>query len=482
MADYGLSNALAFRTNASDAVNSEINDLKYAQQQRKENEAMATAKQNMLLGDIEFQNGSNPYDAAIIKDESQKLISDLGRITRENPDWTTNPAIGAQIKLMKQQLKSTPAVLRSLAYKDAMGQYNKYLQEAIKNHNKYNLDQLDSFKRNIDAYGKDENGNWLPSDVAKPLVFTPPAEIPDLEKRHNEAARMIDPDEYQKWNNGMIGAFKGRVSDKSLYDVAKGMYEKDKGTYDYVYKNNPDKIGAIMSDLRPRTKTDVRFGEVDDLARQKALALFKHNLESTPQKPGESTYDKSFLNTDHVYPGKEILSEVYTTTPPNFYIDVNGNKVNNTMDDFHYNGDLTDQGFANGKGGKQGQRTGIKEATGYIAKDLDWAKQNGYLHDPTGFSGNEDTDLEVRPEHRGKGEIVTVTGKDGKPKSFFKLYANAVIDARNPIYKQRVDKGMAPKLRVGAGVATNLEDGGTPQVIQQNGFTYTFNPSTGKYE
>jgi outer membrane murein-binding lipoprotein Lpp len=478
LGDFGLSQAFTVKTNASEAANNQIEDMKYAEQIRRQNEAMAMAKAKMFADDIEFQNGSNPYDSQIIKQENGDMLKKIGEISSK-PEYMYDRNLQAQVNQLKNDYRQTKAVLRSAAWKEAQAKYNAFSQEALKNPTAYNLDQLDAFKKKMENYGKGADGNYLPTDQVEALVFTPPEQLPDYEKMHNEAAKMTDPDEYEAWNNGTLGAFKGKVSDATVRRIAEGLYEKNKSAYDYTYKDKPDKVGAIFNELRGKTKTDVHYGQVDDFWKQKKLMEFEHSLKNGVQNPNISLYDTSFLNTDRVEPGREILAEVYTTTPPNFYIDVKGNKVQNNSDDFHYNGDLTDQGYMNKK-----PRSGIKEATGYISKDLNWGKEQGYLYDPAGFSGDKEglTDLEVRPEHKGKGEIAYSVDKDGKRTPYFKLYSNAVIDGRLPIYRSRVDKGMAPKLRAAAGVTPEMESGAMPQTVTQNGYTYTLNPQTGKYE
>lgn len=476
MADYGLSQALTFKTNTGQNVDNIISDKIRLDQLSKQNQALEMARAQLFASDLEFQNGSNPFDSKIIKDENSKLLESIGRYDRENPDWMTNRVKSAYMKQLKQQYKGSDAVLRSTAYKQAIDQYQKYVQAAKENPSKFNLDQLEGFKRQIDNYHQTGNQDGTAdTEGIKTFTFQPPAELMNLDKLHMDIASKTDPDEFSQWNNGQIGAFKGRVSEKTLDNLAKGLYTNHQSDYDYQYKNEPDKVAAIKNQLRGMTKTDVHYGQQDNFAKQKALIQFEHNLKNQAAQQGVSLYDTGFLNTDRIEPGPQILTEVFTSTPPNFYTDVNGNKVKNDGN-FVPNGVMVDQGVKfDTKGNKVGgKRTGVKEIPGYTVKDFNWAKDQGYVWDPSGFSGDDEgiTDFEIRPEHKGKGEITYITDKEGKQKPYFKLYSTAVVDGNLPAYKNRVDKGMAPKIRAMAGVETEMNGQG-PQVGEvQDGYEY----------
>lgn len=485
--DYGLSGAFTVSTRAGEAANNEINDLKYSQQQKRENDSIAMAKAAMFAQDLDFQNGSNPYDSEIIKGENQKLVSTLGKYVTENPDWATNVYKAAEVKRLKQSMKSTPAVLRSVAYKASLDEYNKYLQEALKTPNKYNLDQLDAFKRKIDNYTQFGNADGIEAakqQGAKPLVFTPPEEIENFEEIHRKSGDSMNPDEFATLRNGRDGAYTGKVSEGKLRAKAQELYNQKQSQYDYIYKDSPDKIKSIMDAIDPYTKREYKIGERNSLADAMALEKFKAGLKQGSDRPGASAYDISILNTDRAVPGAEYLDKTFTSTVPNFYRTADGKVVQNKNDPFHFDGDLAEEGY-----GKQGyRRTGVKEAPGYFVKSLDWGKtEGGYLYDPWGTSGRGGTDLEVKPEFRDFVEIIdTPPDKDGKTQQVLKVKSVAKINANNPMYRNSFDANVAKlttKQRDAAGVEdSTLESNERPKTVIQNGFTYTYNPKTGQYE
>ena len=456
MADFGLSKGLTFKVPASEYVNREIEDMKYADQMRRQQEAVDMAKAQLFSDDIELQAGSNPIDNAIIQQENRNLLTELGSLAKGN--WASNPEVLAQMKLVKQRYKSSDAVLRSVVHKQSMNDYLKWKQEAAKNPTRYRMDEAAQFENEMNNY-----------DGSKPLVFKAPREIADLGAIEIAAASKMDPDYYETWNNGNKGAFTGRVSDPKLYAQAQSLYANNQSDYDYVYKDEKDKVGAIARRLASETKTDQHFGEVDKLREAKELELFKARLKQgmDAQKTGGSLYDTAYLKTASIAPGAQELEKVFTSTPPAYYINANGKKVQITSDDpFKFSGTMTDQGVKFNENGDAvgGSITGVKIAPGFINKNLEWAEDNGYVSNPFGPSGQGNTDFEVKPEHRGKGEIAF--DKDNKP--YFKLYATAVIDGNSEVYKNRVDKGLAPSIKEGFGSQTNTMSQPATMEIRKN--------------
>lgn len=450
MADFGLSKALTFRVPASDYANREIEDMKYNQQMQKQNEAMAMAKAKLFADNMEFQQGSNPVDAAIIKNENAQLLRDMGAL--RVGDWATNIDTLAQMNYIKQKYKSTDAVLRSAAWVEANKQAAEFMKLVAKDPTRYNLDDLEKFKQARANY-----------DGSAPLVFEPPRELQDLNKLELDTATKLDPDHYESWHNGNIGAFKGKVSDDRLMNEAISIYKNNPDDYNYRYKGQaPEQIvNDIAKRLASASKTDMHFGTPDPAAAQIRVKQWEANAAKLAAK-NSGLYEPAFLNTAYIQPGPKILEEAFTATPPVFVVDENGRQVQVNDVDFRYNGDLKDKGVKFDDNGKPvgGRITGMKEASGYIPRSFDYAKTKGWIVDDWGSSGvDSGTDYQVADKYKKKGELVPVTDKDGNTKYLFKEYATAIIDGNHPSYKARVDKGMAPKLRAQAGIVPDTESG-----------------------
>lgn len=472
MSDYGNSAAFNFKTGAGQNADNQIADMQYAANLQKQNEAMAMAKAKMFADDLEFQNGSNPYYTAIIQKENQDLLRNISQIRRDNPStWATDPEIYGQMKMIKHQSKSTPAVLGSTAYMDAVKQYQEFNKLAQKNPSAYNLDQLAAFRQKLDAYNNMTPDQPLPP----PLTFTPPDEIPNFDEIHRKTADAIDPDEFTKVNNGRSGAYFGRVSDDTLTKEAEALYSRNKRYYDYVYKNEPDRIAKIKAELYAPSKKVYNNGERNILADQKEFERFKRGLDANAGK-GKSAYDMSFLNTKRAVVGDDLLAQTFTRTVPNFYKDATGKLVPNTSYEFYFDGDaITDP-----------NEKGTKIMPGKFYNSLDWGKANNYLYDPIGPSGQDGTDLDVKPEFKDYVSIIPNPKPNAKEPFLVEVKATARANANTALYRSRFDNiaaKMTTKQRDAAGVEeSTMEDGSQPATIIQNGYTYTLNPQTGQYE
>ena len=444
MADFGLSKGLTFKVPASEYVNREIEDMKYADRMAREQEAVNMARSQLLYGDIEIPLGSNPVDNAIIQQKGRDLITQIGSIAADKNFFSNYDSLG-KVQLLKQQYKTDDAVVRSAVHKNSMENYAKWKQEAAKNPTRFRMDEAAEFENEMNNY-----------DGSKPLVFKAPREIADLSGIENAAASKMDPDYYKTLNNGNVGGYIGVVSDKNLYAQAQSLYANNQSDYDYVYKDEKDKVGAIAKRLASMAKTDIDHGQRDTLREAKELELFKSKVRGweAAKNEGVSLFKTAFYDPASIAPGAQELERVFTSTPPAYYIDTNGKKVQITSDDpFKYLGSMTDQGIQFNDKGEAigGSITGIKIAPGSINKSLEWAAEQGYVSDPFGPSGKGNTDFEVKPEHKGKGEIAF--DKDNKP--YFKVYATAVIDANSDVPKNRVDKGQARSITEGYGGQIN---------------------------
>lgn len=431
--NYGASNAFNVRTGASEAVDRQIEDLKYGEQLRRQNDAMAAAKTQMMMSDVDFQNGSNPFDEAIIKKENQQLLEDIGRFTRENPDWNTNPDKAFQLKFKKQQFRSSPAVLRSVAYKQAVGEYNKYLEQATKNPTRYNLDQLDAFKQKMDNYVRTGNGDGMANTEGfKPLVFTPPAEIPDLEELHRKAGDSMNPTVYTPLKNGRDGAYTGVVDEASLQKKAAELYSQNKDAYDYVYKGQ-DPIASITNAMRPYIKSEYHIGDRNPVADALAIEAGKARMKAAMETNIPDPYRMVITESQNINLDPKDLAYTFGSNVPYYYADANGKVVKGQGDDFNYDGNIFDKGYR--QDGKYDKTSGIKVTPGFVHKTMDWAKEQGFLTSP--WWG----DPEVKPEFQDRVEIVNgPIGKDGEAPKIVKLKAFNEVNANSPQSAMKFNK------------------------------------------
>lgn len=478
MADFGLSQGLAFRIPYSEHANREIQDLQYAEQLRRQNEAMAMAKAKMLTDDMDMINSTSVYDSPLVKEAYRKRAQNIANITKQYPNWHTNPDAMALIKAEKQAMKLDEPVLRAIAYKDAKDTYLKFVEDSAKNPDKYNLDDLENFKialQNYDKYGHEGGLEAAQKEGPKPLSFTPPQELINLNELYRKTGDSLDPDEFTTVNNGRLGAYKGVVSEKVLDAKAREIYQTNKRQLDYTYtKNGIDPVEKVKEGLRGFAKTVYDKGERNTFAEQMAIEKFKASARAAANN-GVSVYDSDVLGKPHTTLGADYLSKIFTERPPFQILTPKGTLEVNNRDIFTPDGDIFD---------KQGAPKGIKEMPGYVMMDLDRAKKEGYVHDPFGPSGQDGTDYEVYKSLESQGvKMVPVGSKNGESKWMVQVPAVATVDAKLKTYRTRFDSEIA-KMTTKQRDAAGVEDGGQepPAAIKQNGYTYYYNPQTGQYE
>lgn len=294
--DIGLLGGLNVKSN----VEGQINDLKYLDQVQRQRQAMDMAKATMFAQDLEFQNGSNPYDQNEIQGENKKMIEGLGKYIRDNPDWVYDPDKAAQVKFMKQQYKSSPAVLRSVAYKDAIAQYNKDLTEALKNPQRYDMKALEDRRREFENYNKFGNQmgqEFAMKEGAKPIVYQSPEPFIDENELYRKTGDSFNALKYNKLNNGRDGAFEAVPDEDALRKEAEVIYQSRPRQFDQIYKEQGiDPITAIMDGVRPHIKREYKIGERNPVADAIAVERFKAGLKAAGG-PGQSAYDISTPNT-----------------------------------------------------------------------------------------------------------------------------------------------------------------------------------------
>jgi len=459
MADYGLAAGLAVRTGAGQAAENRINDFKYAEDLRKQNEAMAMAKAKIFSEDLEFQNGSNPYDAAVIQEENKKLTQDLGRFTRENPDWETNNTKSAQLKLLKQSMKSTPAVLRSIAYKDSIAKLNADLSEVAKDPKKYDLEAYDNINKQVENYHK--YGNQYGEEAAKtqgarPFVYQRPQDLINVPDTLLKAGKNI--------NN---------------FNVHKGTAPGE-----YMTEPKPDEVKAIKDSILKEHSRSIELQarqlglktpqEIDKWLTNGIVAGFEpkyspgdpnalwergmreRELNAKLNKgsggPGFTPFDDLF---DSRKPAGNVPAElsykVWGETPKIKVVGNSGQAVDLTGLKMNYdNRYITDS-------------KGRRYLTGYVNVPIDVAQQNGI------WTGDEE-DGGISANYLGKAVRRQKESKDGKGATYVKVDYQMPIEYSDGTAKQLYNTHAQPsKLVEPLQYDTSLGGSNTPsQQIYQD--------------
>jgi len=464
MAEFGLLSGLAVRNTHQ----GEIDDLKYFSDLNRQNEAINMAKAKMFMDDIEFQNGSNNYDAGKIREEGDKIIQQLSDLKKAHPhDYLTNTSVQLEAKKLKHQLKSSPAVLRSIAYKDAQDKYNVIFEDYLKNPSKYDDDEIQNIRTQLATYdkmGHAEGEVGLKRDGgARPITFQPPTVQKDLEDLF-KVARDIEPDEITTLHNGRDGAYRKKVSDKSLMNLATTMYNAEPAQYKRFVKAGKDPIQEIANGLKLRSKTE-EFGgyEKDNFY---AHADYMNRLKAATQTaPTESVYKKVIVDADNMPIDAEDYAATFGSTPKVEFKGPDG-KTAVAEGNVFYANNLRDENYVapkkvNGKVVRSNyDKNGVKVADGYFFKPLDDPQFADVLYDDKWF-GQE---MKVKPEFADTYEIFT----SPKGEKLLKIRASTRVNSISDDYARKFESKIKSTAKDREGVGAG--DGGqaTSEVIKVN--------------
>jgi len=425
MADYGLSNAFAVRTGAGQAAENQINDFKYEQSLRKQNEAMAMAKNAILQDDLDFQNGSNPYDQALIQEENKKLVQDIGRFTRENPDWATNNTKAAQLKYIKQSMKTTPAVLRSVAYKDSINKLNTDLAEVAKDPKKYDLEAYDNINKQVDNYHK--YGNQYGEKAAqeqgpRPFVYQRPQDLINVPDTLLKAGKNINNFNVHKGKD--LGEYMTEPKPEEVKAIKDSILKEHSRSIELQAKQlglrTPEEVdkwltNGIVAGFEPKYSPGDPNALWERGMRERELNA-KLNKGNGP--PGFTPFDDLF---DPRKPAGNVPSDltykVWGETPKIKVVGNSGQAVDLTGLKMNYdNRYITDS-------------KGRRYLTGFVNVPIDVAKQNGI------WTGDEE-DGGISANYLGKAVRRQKESKDGKGATYVKIDYQMPIDYNDGTAKQ----------------------------------------------
>jgi len=256
-------------------------------------------------------------------------------------------------------------------------------------------------------------------------------------------AKDIEPDEINTLHNGRDGAYRKKVSDKSLMNLATTMYNAEPAQYKRFVKAGKDPIQEIANGLKLRAKTE-EFGgyEKDNFyAHADYMNRLKSAAQSTPEK---TVYEKVIVDSDNIPMDAEDFSAAFGSTPKVQYKAPDGSIVTEDGNVFYAN-NLRDKNYK-GKGSKY-VKDGLKVADGFFFKPIDDPKYADVLFDDKWLG----TDMKVKPEFTDTYEIFT----SPKGEKLLKIRASTIVNANSPEharkYESRIKSTADQRNLVGSG-------------------------------
>lgn len=424
--------AFNVRTGAGQAVANEIADLQYADQVRARNQAMNEAKLKAFMDDIEFQNGSNPFDEPIIRTENEDLIRKVGSFYYQNASRWHDPVVRLQAKQLAKSQRSTDAVLRSIGYKDSENRFKEFLSEAAKNPGRYNQKAIDDQRMQMDNYRK--YGHPLGAKAAKKegpqlWVFKRPVDFIDENKLYNDTSKTIARDVREDVNNGRIGAYKKYASDDNILTNAKSIYDQYPEQFDQTY--GPGAIQKIAQILKTKIEPEFFEGYQDEFALFKRKANYEAALKKSMQTQSTDPYKVVIFDSNNIAPTDEkAIAATFGSTPTVQYKGPDGKVITESGNRFYWTG-LRDKGYL--EDGKY-VKDGLKIGDGFIIKPIEYGKELGVLEDTAWFGEK----LEVKPEYADSYEIFTPPPNEkGESVPVLKIRAQTEVNAGLPDYARK---------------------------------------------
>jgi hypothetical protein len=427
--EYGTELGLAQNFQA----NERINDLRYRNHMMKQSQAESEAKAKMFADDLDFQNAANSYDNPIIKQHAKDTILKIGQYVRQNPDYANNPNKLAEIKLMKNELRDNPHLLRGMASDASFKQLNADLAEVAKNpeaHDTEAYQELLNQKNNYLKYGNQFGAEAAQKQGAQPFVYTKPKEFVNLPKALMELGSNITNYDIIKGKNP--GEAWTAPNPNDVQNAKISAMQEHKRQILIEAKNagitDPNKIDQwVHSQIAAGFKKNYWVGDVNALFERD---IKKRELNAKLNKgngAGYSPWDDLF---DPRKPAGnvpvDLVRKVWNDNPKMEISGTNGKKVDLTGHKFNYDGRYVTS--------SNGQRF----LTGYVDLPLDLAEEKG-IYDAPYFGSND-----INGAFLNVAKIEKKEDKDGKIKEYVRVNHALPIDYHDGTGRQMYNAQAQP--------------------------------------
>jgi len=440
----------------------QVNDLFRYDEMRKRTQAMNESKAKLFAEDMEFQNAMNEYDNPRVKEFAASQINKIGQFMRNNPDYASNPIKMGQIKVMKNELKSNPALLRGLAVDKAHKEYLADLQESIKAPNQWDTEALKAEGQKFQNYFKTGNARGLEGlqqEGEQPVVYTRPREFINLPETLLKSGQMINPSMVTKGKN--LGEYT-RTADPNHVSAIKASIWKENGRQiDVEAKklglNTPEQVDKWLTDgIMAGVKTTYDPGDLNALwergMREREFNQRQGKLDAKANiEPAGSPYYTIFeKNKPSGNIPADVAPKIWGDTPKLSIAGNTGSQVDLTGYKMNYDNRYLTDG------------SGQRRLTGFVDVPIADAKKFGIYSD----SGNEKTTVDgvnyesnkdsgITGEFLGKATVRSGLNAKGETEpSIVRIYTSVPINKNDDAAKQFYDSHVQPSK-----LTNPLEDG-----------------------
>lgn len=343
MAEFGQIKGLAVKQPYDQLTN----DLFRYDEMRRRTQAMNEAKMKMFQDDLEFQNAMNPYDSPRVKEFAENQIRRIGEFVKNNPDYLTDAGKMGQLKVMKNELKNNPILLRGMAVDNAYKEYLKDRQEAIKNPNQWDIEALDAEGQKFKNYFKTGNPSGLvglEQEGEQPVIYTRPKEFVNLPETLLKAGNNINPSLVVKGKN--LGEYTRTANPEHVQAIKNSIWKENGRQIEVEARKlglkTPEQVDKWLTDgIMAGVKTTYDPGDLNALwergmrEREFNQRQGKLDAKQNVSKGIEPWDDLNNPNKPTGFAPQDVALKVFGDTPnikltgnTGQEIDLTGNKVN----------------------------------------------------------------------------------------------------------------------------------------------------------
>lgn len=392
-----------------------VNDLYTQQQMKQQALARVEAKAKMFAGDLDYNNAMNAWDNAVVKKYVRNKIPEIGKWTRENPDFLYNIEKRTLYNNMIHDLKDNPDLNRGLRVDAAKKSMESWLQgkdsEGMRDlpETKQRVQELKNYLTTGSADGVEGN--------QKEFTFIPPSPFVDLAKEGITLGNKFQDMIVDKLPGGGMGSYQEKPNEKSLDRHASEFYFRNKPQFDaeatkYGY-SDPRLYAKQLIDAGIDRKRD--FGDYS-LLKEKAMADYKHSLNGNGHE-GE-TWKYEIVNKPYGIVNPELLEQTLGSKPKAFIESNDGKqKLDISGSPIEYSGFHT---YA----GDEGKNRGVKNAEASVMIPIEKAEELGIYEDPYFASPR------ISAEWNKKATLESAE-KDGKQIKYVKIKTMIPFDVNN---------------------------------------------------
>jgi hypothetical protein len=459
-----------------------IQDLQYQDQAIRQKQALDTAKAKMFADDLEFQQGSNPFDAQLIRQEGEQIMGQLGQLRESNPNFWYDPGAQAQAKFLKQSMRSTPSVLRSISYKTAKDGFIKDAAEAAKNPEQWDLETMGQWEQkfsNYDKYGHPDGPEGIKRDGGPiPMVYQAPQKLIDVTGELLKSGKNINNFNVIKGKN--LGEYMTEPKAEEVKAIKDAFMNQHSRAIQIQAERQgirtPEQLDdwltkSIVAGFEPKYDPGDPNALWERGMRERELAVKQQALDGKgPKEPSYTPFDDL---TDPRKPAgnvpAEVAEKVWGITPkiyvqPNTIVGKNYKGIDLTGLPVKYDNRYVTDG------------RGVRYLTAKVDVPMQIAANTGIWGGPA-----DDEDAGISEAFLGKA----VRRLNPKGNQVIQMDVMIPIDKNDKTARQLYNSKAQPaKLSEPLQRPDTFDEAasGMPQTIEQDGYTYTLNPQTGTYE